>query len=604
MTETKNIPYQRIFAISGVLILIFLIFVTRLSYLQLMKGSIFKHRSERNQSRNIFVDAHRSIIYDRNKELKLAYNQQSLAVTVIKANLPEDANERHQLFEKVATLLDIPITQIERVVRDSKVDEYTPIVLKRDLSPDVIGRFAEKIEDFPGVYWENRPKRVYPFAKGSFHIVGYTGLIDQKEYKIVQDKPDYHLGGSIGKFGIEKQYDALIRGKFGILQRSVNARGQVLSQEISKDPIQDHHLVLTVDARLQGKAFELIEPYKGAVIVTKVDTGEVLSIVSSPSIDPNIFNNISESSQAFYDLLFDPDHPFVNRAIQGKYPPASIFKLISSAAFLKAGVDPEKPLMTTGSYDIGNRTFKDWRNQGRVNGVRDAIAASANVYYYHYSQSVGRNAIFDMARDFGVTKPYQIDLPEELSGFIPNETWFQRTHKRRWSNGDTANIAIGQGDMLTTPLELNMLTSAIANGGTIYRPYILKERLRIRDKAIIWKQDKVPLKTVNLSPEHFKTIQEGMFQVMQPPRGTAGYLNAYRMISIPIAAKTGTAQTGLGRKDNGLFTAYGPYGEENLSNAIAITVLVERERTGAAVKIAADLFNYYFGVLYPDLYKK
>ncbi|MGL4561668.1 MAG: penicillin-binding transpeptidase domain-containing protein, partial [Brevinema sp.] len=317
-----------------------------------------------------------------------------------------------------------------------------------------------------------------------------------------------------------------------------------------------------------------------------------------------IFNNISESSQEFYNLLLNPDHPFVNRVLQGKYPPASIFKLISSAAFLKAGVDPNKPLMTTGSYDIGNRTFKDWKNHGKIDGIRTAIGVSANVYYYHHSQTIGRNAIFDMAREFGITKPYQIDLPDEHSGFIPNDTWFRKTHKRRWSHGDTANIAIGQGDMLTTPLELNMLTTAIANGGTIYRPYILKERLRIRDKAILWKQEKTPLKTINLPPEHFKILQEGMQKVLDPTKGTAGWLNRYKMISIPIAAKTGTAQTGLGRKDNGLFTAYGPYGQENLSNAIAITVLLERERTGAAVRVVAELFNYYFGVLYPELYNK
>ncbi|MGL4389174.1 MAG: penicillin-binding protein 2, partial [Brevinema sp.] len=602
MTETKNISYPRLFSIVGVLAFIFIIFTIRLGYLQLMKGNIFKHRSERNQSRSIYITAHRSIIYDRNKELKLAYNQKSLALTVIKANLPEDTTEKKILFENIGRQLSLSVPQIEKIIKDSKADEYTPIVLKTDVSSETISYFAEKIEDYPGIYWENQPRRVYPFNEGSFHIIGYTGLIDQKEYKIVQDKPEYHLGGFIGKIGIEKQYDELIRGKYGILQRSVNARGQVLQQDISKDPAQDHHLVLTIDARLQAKAYELISPYKGAVVITKVDTGEVLTIVSAPSINPNIFHNISESSQEFYNLLLDPNHPFVNRAIQGKYPPASIFKLISSAAFLKSGIDPNKILTTTGSYDIGNRTFKDWKNHGKVD-MKDAIGVSANVYFYHHSQIVGRNAIFDMARDFGITKPYQIDLPEEHSGFIPNESWFQKTHKRRWSHGDTANIAIGQGDMLTTPLELNMLTATIANGGTIYRPHILKERLRIRDKAVVWKQEKMPLKTVNLSPEYFKLIQEGMAKVLEPNKGTAGWLNRYKMISIPIGAKTGTAQTGLGRKDNGLFTAYGPYGQENLSNAIAITVLLERERTGTAVRITSELFNYYFTSLYPKLYK-
>lgn len=603
MNDSKHISFDRLIPTISVLILIFLLFTVRLTYLQLLKGSIFKNRSEQNQTRQLRIPAYRSIIYDRNKILKLAYNEKSLALTVIKANLPVDPIEKNTLFQEISKYLNMTVEEIETILETSKADKYTPIVLKSDLSIDTIGHFAEKIEEFPGVYWENRPKRVYPFKESSFHVVGYTGLIDQKEYKQIKNNPQYNLGDSIGKVGIEKQYDELIRGKYGILHRSVNARGQVLNQDIFKDPTQGEHLILTVDAQLQAKAYELIKEFKGAVIISKVTTGEILTLVSTPSINPDIFNKITESSSEFSELVLNSDHPFLNRALQGKYPPASIFKLVSSAAFLKAGVDPKKNLHTTGFYDIGNRRFKDWKNHGLVKNMQHAISVSANVYYYHHSQTVGRQAIFDMAKEFGFTKPYQIDLPDENSGFIPNEKWFSKFHKRRWSLGDTANIAIGQGDILSTPLELNMLTATIANGGTIYRPYILKERLRIRDKAIVWEQPKTPLKTINLSPEYFKILQEGMFNVLGT-NGTAGWLNKYKMLAIPIAGKTGTAQTGTGRKDNGLFTAYGPYGQENLSNAIAITVLLERERTGSAVRITAELFNFYFGTLYPNLYKK
>ncbi len=601
MQNIKHISSSRVSRLIIILIMIFMAFTTRLLYLQIFNSTTFKTRAERNQSRDLRIPSYRSIIYDRNKTLKLAYNQRSLVLTVIDANLPRtNTSERITQIKEMARILNTSPESICTLIKNQYIDPYTPIILLDNAPLEVINQFAEKIESFPGVFWENQPKRVYPYKEAAFHLIGYTGLLNEKEYKTNIQREEYYLGSYIGKGGIEKQYDIDIRGKSGILTRTVNARGQVLQQEIAQEAIQGEHLVLSLDARLQQKAYELMQEFVGAVIVTHASTGEILTMVSTPSIDPSVFQNPTESKEILQALIFDETFPFLNRAIQGHYPPASTFKLISLAAFLKDGINPNTKLKTTGSYAIGDRVFNDWKNHGIVD-ARKAIEVSANVYFYHHSQTVGRQNIFNMAKDFGLTSQYQIDLPDETPGFLPDDQWFRKIHKRQWSLGDTANIAIGQGDVLTSPLEINMMTSVIANRGILYKPHILKERLRIRDKKTVWQQEIQPLKIVSIPDDHLQVIRDGMRDVLVGNAGTAAWLSYYNMIRVPIAGKTGTAQTGTKAANNGLFTAFGPYSAtEDSPDTIVVTVLLERAGTGNAVRIVAELFNYYFEVLYPE----
>ncbi len=600
MQDIKNVSNSRILQLVAIIIFIFSAFTIRLLYLQVFNSTIFKTRAEQNQTRDLRIPAYRSIIYDRNKTLQLAYNQRSLALTVIDAYLPKtNTIERVEQFKEMARILDSTPEILCTLIRDRYIDAYTPITLLDDAPLNVINLFAEKIEAFPGLFWDNQPKRVYPYKEAAFHVIGYTGMLNREEFQTNTAKEEYYLGSYIGKSGIEKQYDKDIRGNSGILVRTVNARGQVLQQEVFQEAIQSEHLVLTLDAQLQQKAYELMQEFTGAAIVTHASTGEVLTMVSTPAIDPNLFSDPEQTRRQMQTLIFDESFPFLNRAIQGHYPPASTFKLISLAAFLKDGVNPNTKLRTTGSYAIGNRVFNDWKNHGIVD-ARRAIEVSANVYFYHHSQSVGRTNIFDMARNFGLTTPYQIDLPDEMPGFLPDDQWFRNTHKRGWSLGDTANIAIGQGDVLTSPLEINMMTSVLANNGTLYRPHILKERLRIRDKKTVWRQAPQPLKVVSIPDEHFQVIRDGMKNVVVGNSGTAAWLSHYNMIRVPILGKTGTAQTGTKAANNGLFTAFGPYDPADSDSTIVVTVLLEKAGTGSAVRIAAELFNYYFEVLYPE----
>lgn len=597
--EMPQVVKIRLTVVGIIIYLVLAVFSVRLVYLQLLKGALFKTKSLQNQTRSLRIPSYRSIIYDRNKELKLAYNERSLAVTMIQSNTPEDAKEKEAMFQRVMEILQITPTEFSNIVADQYIDPYTPIVLKSQVSPDVIARFAERLEEFPGIFWENRPKRVYPYGEAGFHVVGYAGIINKEEFSLKGGEEEYYLGSTVGKLGIERIYDGTIRGNSGILLRSVDVKGRVLQQNVSREPIQGEHIVLTIDARLQAKAQELLKDFVGSAIVTHVATGEILAMLSTPSVDPTVFSpNSLKQTGRFYDLSTNTLKPFLNRAIQGSYAPASTFKIVSAAAYLKNGVDPTKKVTCTGYYQIGNRVFRCTAVHGSVD-MRAAIAHSCNSYFYHFSQSVGRKPIIEMAQEFGITHASEIDLPDEKKGFLPQDVWFRRVHKRPWSNGDTANIAIGQGDVLTTPMDINIYTAAIANGGTIYKPHVLKERMSVRDKTTTWEYATTPLRELSLSSDDITIIQEGMKRVVAP-RGTAWYIDNAWLV-VPLAGKTGTAQIGGSTRDNGLFTAYGPYGEENKNNAIAITVVLEKTRTGNAVTIARDLFNYYFGTLYPEL---
>ncbi|MGL5720807.1 MAG: penicillin-binding transpeptidase domain-containing protein, partial [Brevinema sp.] len=399
----------RMTVVSVIIYILLVVFSVRLAYLQILKGSLFKTKSFQNQTRSLRVPSYRSILYDRNKDLKLAYNERSLALLMIQANIPADPTEREALLVRIADTLNETPESLYTTISEQYIDPYTPIVLKSQVTPETLALFAERLEDFPGIFWENRPNRVYPYHEAGFHIVGYTGIMSKEEFSVHGNREEYYLGSSIGKRGIEKIYDQDIRGKSGILLRSVDVQGRVLHQNVSREPVQGEHIVLTVDARLQQKAEELMRGFVGSVVVTEIATGEILTMLSTPSVNPSIFSpNAIEQKGRFYELSTNALKPFLNRSVQGNYSPASTFKLVSAAAFLKAGVDANKKVVCSGSYPIGNRIFRCTSVHGPVN-MKEAIGHSCNSYFYQFSQIVGHKAIIEMAQAFGVTDITQID---------------------------------------------------------------------------------------------------------------------------------------------------------------------------------------------------
>lgn len=591
MQELSHKFKFRLLIITIIIYTITFLMLGKLFFLQLVHGDIYLKKSLQNRTQLIRIPAYRSVIYDRNLKTKLAYNRKSMSVILIPANLPEDPVERLQGLSNASKLLDIPLDKLQTTIKEQSIDKYTHLILKYDITPRTLVQFAEHHEKYPGMYWENRPRRVYPLSEKSSQLIGYTGVISKSELLRLKKHSEYHSGTILGKIGIEKYYDEKIRGKEGIQERLVDARGNVLKQTIRKEAIAGRPLVLSIDGDLQELAYQLLEGKKGAVVISKPSTGEILTLASIPGFDPNLFTD-RFSSQEFFILKNNQDKPFLNRAIQGSYPPSSIFKLITASAALSTGWNPNIVNRCTGRTRVGNRIFKCWSVHGNET-LLGAIADSCDSYFYKMGISIGKDVILNFAHDYGLDQRTHIDLSGEQRGLIPRETWFKKRHGRPWQTGDTANISIGQGDLLATPIEINMMTAAIVNGGIIYKPHLLKAVLSADTKQVLWKSQPEVLRKIDLSEKNFNLIKKGMRAVTD--HGTASWVQKY-ITHVPLAGKTGTGQAGGDLKDHAWFTSFAPYGDNNLDDMIAVTVVVEHGGGGssAAAPVAAKLIDYYF----------
>jgi penicillin-binding protein 2 len=581
----------RLYIISGIIYFICFVLFLRLFYLQLIRGSDYYKQSVKNQIQVIKVPAFRSVIYDRTGENKLAFNRKSLSVIASPAYLPQDPAERDSMLSNLASLIDMNIEDITNTLKEqSGMDKYTPVILKYDIDSKTLVRFKEHSKLYQGVVCENRPRRIYPLREKASQVVGYTGVISDKELKKMKVNPEYHSGTVLGKMGIEKYYDETIRGKEGILERVVDVKGNVQGENLEKEAVPGNSIYLSIDKDLQEMAYDLLGEKTGAVIVSKPSTGEILALVSKPSFDANIFTD-RFTMEEFFVLKNNIDSPFLNRAIQGTYPPSSIFKIITTSAILRAGLPIDRIVNCPGFTRVGNRIYKCWSvhgNQSLIGG----IANSCDVYFYTMGLNVGKDAIMQYGESYCLNKKTEIDIPGENTGSLPDIEWFKKKYRRPWQNGDTANIAIGQGDLLATPIGINVLTMSIVNDGIIYKPYILKDIYSINDKKSVWTRKPEILRKINLSSEQFELIRKGMYGVTS--YGTAKWIKY--ATDIPIAGKTGTGEAGKDKETHALFTAFAPYGSTNLNDMIAVSVVVEHGGggSGIAAPIAVKLIDYYF----------
>lgn len=594
MLEMTQKAKTRLMIINIIIYSLSLLMVFRLFFLQIVKGKEYYKESESNKLQPIRIPAYRSVILDRTLVNKLAFNRKSLSIIVIPANLPKDEIKKEQVLSNLAVVIKMPLEKVKLTLEEFALDKYTPVILKYDIDSRTLVRLAEHAELYPGVLWDNRPRRVYPSREKASHVLGYTGIISKEELEALKGHREYHSGTILGKKGIEKYYDEIIRGQEGIKQRTVDALGTVLWETNVVEAEAGPPLVLSLHKHLQDYAYELMaeKDYKGAVVISKPATGEILTLVSSPGFDPNVFTD-RFSEEEFFLLKNDINKPFLDRAIQGTYPPASTFKLVTASAYLNSGGSTHSKHTCPGYMYIGKRRFGCWNVHHKVSFL-DAIARSCDVYFYNIGihSSLGRERIMQMARLFGLNSRSQIDLPNEKAGLLPEIDWFKKMHKRPWSLGDTANISIGQGDLLVTPLGLNVMTATIVNDGTVYKPFILKDKLDPISQKVIWSQTPQVLRKINMPFEHFELVKEGMHDVLE--YGTGSWLKY--LTDVPMGGKTGTGQAGLDKEDHALFTAFAPFGHSNMDDVIAVTVVVEHGGHGssAAAPIAAKLIDFYF----------
>ena len=583
---------RRLYIFSGVPILFFLIIIAVLFSLQIVKGPQYAQKAKTNREQYSILSASRGIVIDRTTRHVLAYNRRSFAVTVVPQNLPKDDVERDAILQRLGILLDMPKEEIESILKQRSYSQYGSYVIKTDVPFKDVVFLAEHNRDFPGVYWKSKPLRVYPYGDMLAHVIGYVGMISRNEYVELSDK-GYNIESVIGKSGVEKVYDLELKGRDGHVRRIVDATNQVTAEIIDPgaEPLPGSNVILTIDRELQQLAEQAMGENMGALIVSKPHTGEILALVSYPRFDPNIFVS-GRDQQTFKNLTLDQRKPFLNRAIQAQYPAGSIFKLVVSLAILDSEQIPlDKEFKCGGGYQLGNRFFSCWMNHGSEVDLHDAIVHSCDSYFYQASLVLGPDVIAQYARELGLGQKLGIDMIGELEGIIPDIQWKRDIKKDIWYDGDTLNLSIGQGFLLVTPLQLNALTSIIANRGLLMKPHIVNEIRTAKKNEIVYRHSPETIISSRIDALHFDIIVESMRGVVT--KGTAKWGGA--ILSTESAGKTSTSEV-QGMNTHSWYTAFAPYDGSDPESVIAVTAIIEYGGAGSATAapIVAQIIEAYF----------
>jgi len=590
--------------ISGVffcVLAVFVVLISRLFYLQVVQGDELPRPSENNRIRLQSIDAPRGLVFDRNGRL-LVDNRPSFGVAVI----PKDAKPMSDILSKLSILLGVPEEEfIEKVKRKRGASPYKPVLLKQDIGRDALAALAVNKFDLPGVTIDVKPLRHYIDKQFAAHLIGYLGEISADELKLKKYK-DNRGGDYIGKFGIEKTYEKLLRGERGGRQVEVNARGRNVRVIDTVAARPGFNLHLTIDYEVQKKAEQLLKGSAGAVLAVIPSTGEMLAMASNPSFDQNIFVS-GMSHKQWQDLSTNPLRPMENKAIQAMYPPASVYKIVTAMAGLEEGIIDENTVFECkGSIWYGDRVFRCWRRggHGTVN-INAALAESCDVYFYEVGQKLGVDRLAWYAKACGFGNSTGIDLDHESKGLIPTAAWKHARTGVPWQSGETLSIAIGQGFNLATPVQQLSLISAVANGGILNKPEII-QYAAVPENDLIFRPDPEELAVLPVSKKNMEIIKKGLWTVVNKRKGTAWQA---RLKDIEICGKTGTAQL-VGRarvkdqdeeklashlKSHAWFVAYAP--AENPEIAVAVIVEHGKHGSSAAAPIAKEIIKTY---LAPD----
>lgn len=601
---------QRLFLLTVAAVLVFTVLVGRLGYLQLVEGEKYEKLATENRIRLLPLAAPRGDFLDRNGN-PLVTSRLAPVISVV----PMDMKKPDEVLQRLSQLLGYDVKQtvedtIARLKERKEYRPYTPIRIATDADIATLTKIAEHQLELPGVMIEEQPIRDYPLKDVGAHVFGYVREISKEELDAWRDK-GYKMGDIVGKTGLERVYDEVLRGEPGGQQVEVDAGGRpVKTLPGRKVPVAGSSLKLTLDRSLEEAAAQGLResmdriktqfPTKaGAVVVLDVRTGAVLAMVSEPSFDPNDFTRETippDTWQAMNDPKWQPQ---LNRAIRGEYPPGSTFKMVVATAGLETGtIRPRDTIVDRGVY-WRIEPKKCWKPGGHgVINLTRAIEVSCNVYFYDLGYRTGIDAINRYAEGYGLGRPTGINLyPGEKTGLLATPEWKLKNYKllglkkpEPWQPGETLSAAIGQGFSSFTPLQMANYIATLANGGTRYRPYLVSQVIGPDGKV---KETYGPevMEKMDLKPSTLAAIKEGMHLVAQGPEGTAAAY--FRNFPIPVAGKTGTAQNPHGA-DHGWFVGFAPYDKPE----IAVAVLVEQGGHGgsAAAPVARRIFETYFHV--------
>jgi len=615
----------------GLILVATLLFTMRLWYLQIINGTELRQFSEQNSIKETKIPAPRGIVYDRNREI-LVENLPGFEATIS----PQYVVDLNRTAEVVGHALNIPTaTVINMVQRSRRMNgPFRPVRIKENLSRDEIFALEMIKLDYSGIDIKETVLRSYPLASNGAQLFGYVGEISKKQLPIINERyaGQFKLqqGDMIGKSGLEETLDLWLRGRDGSSVMQVDARGREAVTEVSllgslaglQEAIPGHNVVLTLDKDVQAAAFNALNGQGriGAAVAMR-SNGEILAWVSSPSFDPNSFSS-GISAGVWSQLINDPDKPLRNKVIQDIHAPGSTFKpLVAVAALNEKVVGANTLVHAPGVLRFGTRLYHDAHREGHGHvSIKAAIERSSNVFFYKMGIALGIDRIFKYTSALGIGQRTGIDLNRENPGLMPNAKWKKETMGEEWQPGENLSNAIGQGFVLTTPLQITVAYNAIATRGKVYRPFVVRQILGPENKVIrefgpqLVRDLGDPNSDIYVPPQVFDTVREGMRLVVEGDRGTA---RAQRLPYVEMAGKTGTAQVMSFSADqiyakcdqrpkhqrhHGWFIGYAPADEPE----IAFGVFAEHGCSGAggAAPVAKAMVQAYYEKYHSALIKR
>lgn len=570
----------------GLVVLIFALLGLRMFYLQVYQEKKYKYLSEKNRVKFRRIDAPRGNIYDSRGEL-LVTNGAGYRLVYLNERDVDPA-----VVKEIAQLTGYDEDYITKRIKYGEIFPYTrENVLIEDLEPHRALKIMEKLSDYPYLQVQTYSKRKYLFDTLASHVLGYVKKISIKEYEELKDE-GYSPRDKIGKEGVEKVYDRQLQGKDGYDYIEVNALNRAQKIIRSQSPEMGKDIHLSIDMRLQRYMENLFkeENYTGAFIAMEAKTGKIITMVSYPNYSLSTF-----SSQISYDewnkILHDPRRPLNNKTISGEYPPGSTFKPFTSFAFLENGLDPKMQMFDNGYYQIGKWKWRAWKRGGHgYVDMKKAIVESVNPYFYKYSDEYGYEGIVKVAKDFGFGQETGIDVSGEKKGILPTPEWKKKTYNQGWFKGDTINMSIGQGYVLTSPIQIAEAYAILANRGVAYKPHVVDYLERDGKKEYIKPE---VLHRVNYPASYYKVMNDALISVVNLKDGT---VKALRTPGLEIAAKSGSAQNSRYENTHAWVAGYFP--AENPK--IVFTVLLEGAGGGGSVagpvaKKFIDKYLEYYG---------
>lgn len=587
--KTREIIIRTI-ALAGIFVFISLILIGRLFYLQIMQGERFMVLAEKNRTAVRLTMPDRGKIYDRNG-IVLADNRKVFQAVLIK----EQTEDYKKTLENFKKLIPLDEDEEEHILKEAKYKRaFMPIQVKDNLTKDQVILLHLNAPALEGIQIEETVIRSYPQKDLTAHVLGYVSLLNDRDTDVESRWFDL-AGYRIGRTGLEQNFESILRGKPGFKKTEINAMGQTVGLMEEEKPVAGEDLYLTLDIRLQKVATEAMGQEAGTVILVDIMNGDILSFVSTPTFDPNIFlSSISQKKWNF--LMNNQKKPLQNKGLYGSYSPGSIFKLVVALAGLESGViDQNKRIYCSGVTQVGNQKFHCWKKEGHGSlTLQEALRHSCDVYFYEVAQKIGWEKIISTAKKLGFGQIVETEMTSDKTGLLPTPEWKLKTRKDDWRMGDTLNLSIGQGFLLTTPLQLVRSVAAIANNGFLPSLHFVQKKIDKKDGPALFNE------------KYLRLIRTGMYDVVNHEKGTA-YSSRFNLEGMRMAGKTATTQVrrislkereeGIKKqkdmvwesRDHALFAAYAPADKPKY----AVIVVVEHGGGGstAAAPVASKVLK-------------